>query len=140
MTVVESAPNRGTPRYGEGRRALLAAAMHVGASREPRNLMYRLVAAEARVAHGLVASSRAGRTGPPFARAVDHPDPTCCTPPWPPWQPDRSERDSSRSAADGVIVHTDRRPMAARGLAGAESAKLPREGEYPETGSGRTAR
>jgi hypothetical protein len=35
--------------------------------------MYRLVAAEARVAHGLVASSRAGRTGPPFARAVDHP-------------------------------------------------------------------
>jgi AcrR family transcriptional regulator len=55
MTVVEAVPDRGAPRYGEGRSALLAAAVRVGARRGLRHLTYRAVAAEAGVAHGLVA-------------------------------------------------------------------------------------
>ena len=54
MTTVEAA-TRVTPRYGEGRRALLAAAVRVVASRGLRNLTYRAVSREAGVAHGLVA-------------------------------------------------------------------------------------
>ncbi|MGY1641740.1 TetR/AcrR family transcriptional regulator [Geodermatophilus sp. SYSU D00703] len=46
---------RPAPGYGEGRRALLAAAVHVVATRGLRHLTYRAVAQEARVAHGLVA-------------------------------------------------------------------------------------
>lgn len=42
------------PRYGQGRRALLAAAIRVVASRGLRGLTYRAVAAEAGVTHGLV--------------------------------------------------------------------------------------
>jgi AcrR family transcriptional regulator len=42
------------PRYGEGRRALLTAAIRVIASRGLRGLTYRAVAAEAGVTHGLV--------------------------------------------------------------------------------------
>ena len=46
---------RPAPGYGEGRRALLAAAVHVVATRGLRHLTYRSVAQEAGVAHGLVA-------------------------------------------------------------------------------------
>ncbi|BAH51447.1 TetR/AcrR family transcriptional regulator [Rhodococcus opacus] len=46
---------RSSPRYGEGRAALLAAAVHVVAEQGLRNLTYRAVAREAGVAHGLVA-------------------------------------------------------------------------------------
>jgi AcrR family transcriptional regulator len=53
VTAVET-PSPG-PRYGEGRAALLAAAVHVGATGGLRHLTYRSVAAEAGVAHGLVA-------------------------------------------------------------------------------------
>jgi AcrR family transcriptional regulator len=42
------------PRYGEGRQALLEAAIRVIASRGLRGLTYRAVAAEAGVTHGLV--------------------------------------------------------------------------------------
>ncbi|MFD2093140.1 TetR/AcrR family transcriptional regulator [Blastococcus deserti] len=55
MTAAETALLRGGPRYGEGRAALLAAAVRVGATRGLRHLTYRSVAAEAGVAHGLVA-------------------------------------------------------------------------------------
>lgn len=55
MTAVDSTPTRSSPRYGEGRRALLAAAVHVVASQGLRNLTYRAVAREAKVTHGLVA-------------------------------------------------------------------------------------
>lgn len=44
-----------SPRYGEGRAALLAAAVRVVANQGLRNLTYRAVAREAGVAHGLVA-------------------------------------------------------------------------------------
>ncbi|MGY1664041.1 TetR/AcrR family transcriptional regulator [Geodermatophilus sp. SYSU D00705] len=50
-----SPAGRAGPRYGEGRRALLAAAVHVVATRGLRHLTYRAVAQEAGVAHGLVA-------------------------------------------------------------------------------------
>jgi AcrR family transcriptional regulator len=46
---------RPTPGYGEGRQALLAAAVHVVGTRGLRHLTYRSVAQEAGVAHGLVA-------------------------------------------------------------------------------------
>lgn len=55
MTVPAAASDSGRPRYGEGRTALLAAAVRVGAKRGLRHLTYRSVAAEAGVAHGLVA-------------------------------------------------------------------------------------
>ena len=55
MTVARTSPHREGPRYGEGRTALLAAAVHVGATQGLRHLTYRSVAAEAGVAHGLVA-------------------------------------------------------------------------------------
>jgi AcrR family transcriptional regulator len=57
MTGTESAAvaARAAPGYGEGRRALLAAAVHVVATRGLRHLTYRSVAQEAGVAHGLVA-------------------------------------------------------------------------------------
>ena len=57
MTGTETAAvaARSTPGYGEGRRALLAAAVHVVATRGLRHLTYRSVAQEAGVAHGLVA-------------------------------------------------------------------------------------
>ena len=57
MTGIESAAMtaRPTPGYGEGRRALLAAAVHVVGTRGLRHLTYRSVAHEAGVAHGLVA-------------------------------------------------------------------------------------
>ena len=57
MTGTETAAvtARPAPGYGEGRRALLAAAVHVVATRGLRNLTYRSVAQEAGVAHGLVA-------------------------------------------------------------------------------------
>ena len=57
MTRTETAAvtARPAPGYGEGRRALLAAAVHVVATRGLRNLTYRAVAQEAGVAHGLVA-------------------------------------------------------------------------------------
>ncbi len=55
MTVARTTPQREAPRYGEGRSALLAAAVHVGATRGLRHLTYRSVAAEAGVAPGLVA-------------------------------------------------------------------------------------
>ncbi len=54
MTAGASIPGR-TRRYGEGREALLAAAVHVVATRGLRHLTYRAVAQEAGVAHGLVA-------------------------------------------------------------------------------------
>ncbi|MGY1813372.1 TetR/AcrR family transcriptional regulator [Blastococcus sp. SYSU D00820] len=53
-TTGHEGPRR-APGYGEGRRALLAAAVHVVATRGLRHLTYRAVAAEAGVAHGLVA-------------------------------------------------------------------------------------
>ena len=46
---------RPAPGYGEGRQALLAAAVHVVGTRGLRHLTYRSVAQEAGVAHGLVA-------------------------------------------------------------------------------------
>ncbi|WP_091365672.1 TetR/AcrR family transcriptional regulator [Geodermatophilus telluris] len=46
---------RSAPGYGEGRQALLAAAVHVVATRGLRHLTYRSVAQQANVAHGLVA-------------------------------------------------------------------------------------
>jgi AcrR family transcriptional regulator len=46
---------RPAPGYGEGRQALLSAAVHVVATRGLRHLTYRSVAQEANVAHGLVA-------------------------------------------------------------------------------------
>ncbi|MBA4857450.1 TetR/AcrR family transcriptional regulator [Nocardia farcinica] len=46
---------RPSPRYGQGRTALLAAAVRVCAEHGLRNLTYRMVAREAGVAHGLVA-------------------------------------------------------------------------------------
>lgn len=55
MTAVQSTEGRSSPRYGEGRGALLAAAVHVVASQGLRNLTYRAVAREAKVTHGLVA-------------------------------------------------------------------------------------
>ena len=57
MTRIESAAvtARPAPGYGEGRQALLAAAVHVVATRGLRHLTYRSVAQEAGVAHGLVA-------------------------------------------------------------------------------------
>ncbi|EME51049.1 TetR family transcriptional regulator [Rhodococcus ruber BKS 20-38] len=55
MTVRDPASARSTPRYGEGREALLAAAVHVVATTGLRNLTYRAVAREAQVTHGLVA-------------------------------------------------------------------------------------
>jgi AcrR family transcriptional regulator len=57
MTRTETAAitARPAPGYGEGRRALLAAAVHVVATRGLRHLTYRSVAQEAGVAHGLVA-------------------------------------------------------------------------------------
>jgi AcrR family transcriptional regulator len=57
MTRSESAgmTARPTPGYGEGRQALLAAAVHVVGTRGLRHLTYRSVAQEAGVAHGLVA-------------------------------------------------------------------------------------
>jgi AcrR family transcriptional regulator len=57
MTGTESAAvaARPAPGYGEGRRALLAAAVHVVATRGLRHLTYRAVAQQAGVAHGLVA-------------------------------------------------------------------------------------
>lgn len=51
----ERASSRPSPRYGEGRTALLAAAVRVVANQGLRNLTYRAVAREAGVAHGLVA-------------------------------------------------------------------------------------
>ncbi|MGY1706612.1 TetR/AcrR family transcriptional regulator [Geodermatophilus sp. SYSU D00697] len=54
-TVTVTAGARQAPGYGEGRRALLAAAVHVVATRGLRHLTYRAVAQEAGVAHGLVA-------------------------------------------------------------------------------------
>ena len=57
MTRIESAAvtARPAPGYGEGRQALLAAAVHVVGTRGLRHLTYRSVAQEAGVAHGLVA-------------------------------------------------------------------------------------
>ena len=55
MTASAPVPSRTSPRYGEGRQALLAAAVHVVATRGLRHLTYRAVAQEAGVAHGLVA-------------------------------------------------------------------------------------
>lgn len=52
MTVAETTEQPGIPR---GRHALLEAAIRVGAGRGLRHLTYRAVAAEAGVAHGLVA-------------------------------------------------------------------------------------
>jgi AcrR family transcriptional regulator len=48
-------PAPGRPRYGEGRQALLRAAIRVVATTGLRNLTYRAVAKEAGVTHGLVA-------------------------------------------------------------------------------------
>ena len=57
MTRIESAAvtARPAPGYGEGRQALIAAAVHVVGTRGLRHLTYRSVAQEAGVAHGLVA-------------------------------------------------------------------------------------
>ncbi|MDF3312693.1 TetR family transcriptional regulator [Rhodococcus sp. T2V] len=55
MTAFDSTATRNSPRYGEGRHALLAAAVHVVAAQGLRNLTYRAVAREAKVTHGLVA-------------------------------------------------------------------------------------
>jgi AcrR family transcriptional regulator len=54
--VAAHAPvERSRPRYGEGREALLVAAIHVVARSGLRKLTYRSVADEAGVTHGLVA-------------------------------------------------------------------------------------
>ncbi|WP_072939099.1 TetR/AcrR family transcriptional regulator [Rhodococcus koreensis] len=58
MTTMSSSqedPARQAPRYGEGRTALLSAAVRVVAEQGLRKLTYRAVAREAGVAHGLVA-------------------------------------------------------------------------------------
>lgn len=55
MSAADTEVSRVSPRYGEGRTALLAAAVRVGAEQGLRNLTYRSVAREAGVAHGLVA-------------------------------------------------------------------------------------
>ncbi|MBY6414665.1 TetR/AcrR family transcriptional regulator [Rhodococcus sp. BP-252] len=55
MTNPDTPLRRVSPRYGEGRSALLAAAVHVVAERGLRRLTYREVARQAGVAHGLVA-------------------------------------------------------------------------------------
>lgn len=55
MTAEGALSDRAAPRYGEGREALLAAAVHVCATRGLRHLTYRAIAQEAGVAHGLVA-------------------------------------------------------------------------------------
>ncbi|MDT2005193.1 TetR/AcrR family transcriptional regulator [Rhodococcus opacus] len=55
MTTSEAESARQAPRYGEGRAALLAAAVRVVADQGLRKLTYRAVAREAGVAHGLVA-------------------------------------------------------------------------------------
>ncbi|MFF2108930.1 TetR/AcrR family transcriptional regulator [Rhodococcus sp. ACS1] len=55
MTAVASTPGRSSPMYGEGRQALLAAAVRVVAAQGLRHLTYRGVAREANVTHGLVA-------------------------------------------------------------------------------------
>src|SRR5690349_11387552 len=57
MTIdrVSAGAARSGPGYGEGRQALLDAAVHVVATRGLRHLTYRAVAQRAGVAHGLVA-------------------------------------------------------------------------------------
>ena len=55
MVTSETESARPSPRYGEGRAALLSAAVHVVADQGLRNLTYRAVARDAGVAHGLVA-------------------------------------------------------------------------------------
>jgi TetR/AcrR family transcriptional regulator, regulator of biofilm formation and stress response len=54
MSAGALAQGRAPRPYGEGRQALLAAAVHVVATRGLRHLTYRAVADEAGVAHGLV--------------------------------------------------------------------------------------
>ena len=55
MTAAETEPaGRGSRAYGEGRGALLAAAVRVVATKGLRHLTYRAVAQEAGVTHGLV--------------------------------------------------------------------------------------
>jgi len=53
--MADARSERPRPRYGEGREALLTAAIRVVARSGLRNLTYRAVAAEAGVTHGLVA-------------------------------------------------------------------------------------
>ncbi|WP_198950492.1 TetR/AcrR family transcriptional regulator [Kineosporia sp. A_224] len=53
--TAEDGEGRDRPRYGEGREALLRAAIRVVATSGLRNLTYRAVAREAGVTHGLVA-------------------------------------------------------------------------------------
>jgi TetR/AcrR family transcriptional regulator, regulator of biofilm formation and stress response len=53
--AVDDGGGRDRPRYGEGREALLRAAIRVVAASGLRNLTYRAVAREAGVTHGLVA-------------------------------------------------------------------------------------
>jgi len=55
MTDSNTAPRRQRPRYGEGRTALLGAAVRVVAEQGLRKLTYRAVAREAGVTHALVA-------------------------------------------------------------------------------------
>jgi len=56
MSIRSAAPTAGSrPTYGEGREALLRAAIRVVATGGLRQLTYRAVAAEAGVTHGLVA-------------------------------------------------------------------------------------
>jgi TetR/AcrR family transcriptional regulator, regulator of biofilm formation and stress response len=55
VTAAETQPTgRGSRAYGEGREALLAAAVRVVATKGLRHLTYRAVAQEAGVTHGLV--------------------------------------------------------------------------------------
>ena len=54
MSAADSAPTDRVLPYGEGREALLAAAVRIVAERGLRNLTYRAVAKEAGVTHGLV--------------------------------------------------------------------------------------
>lgn len=54
MSGVEGSGDRPTPRYGEGRSALLGAAVRVVAHGGLRNLTYRAVAREAGMSHGSV--------------------------------------------------------------------------------------
>lgn len=55
VTAAETEPaGRGSRAYGEGREALLAAAVRVVATKGLRHLTYRAVAQEAGVTHGLV--------------------------------------------------------------------------------------
>lgn len=53
--AADDGEGRDRPRYGEGREALLRAAIRVVATSGLRNLTYRAVAREAGVTHGLVA-------------------------------------------------------------------------------------